>query len=187
MKTKEPLEDYLSKKRMEIANRFITDDDKLEKILDIGCGEHPLFLYSIDFKEKFGIDRLNIKDKKGINFKRLDISKGILPYRDNTFNIITCLAVIEHINLVSGKKLIKEVYRILKPFGKFIITTPTIRGNNLLKYLSKIGLINKEKLSEHTKIYSLEELRVLLMLYNFNILGMGLFELKLNNYICVQK
>lgn len=52
-------------------------------------------------------------------------------FRDNTFDLVTCISTIEHIGLSGGstdaggdKKVIQEIYRILKPRGKAIVTIP---------------------------------------------------------------
>ena len=45
-----------------------------------------------------------------------------LDFPDNSFDKVICSEVIEH--LEKPEKLLKEVYRILKPKGKFITSTP---------------------------------------------------------------
>ncbi|MBT3293019.1 methyltransferase domain-containing protein [Candidatus Peregrinibacteria bacterium] len=57
--------------------------------------------------------------------KRLTMIQGDAmhpPFPDNSFDIVTATAVIEHVE--SPLEMIKEVNRILRPGGIFIITTP---------------------------------------------------------------
>lgn len=47
-----------------------------------------------------------------------------LPYADQSFDLVTCTEVIEH--LEHYRYTLREIYRILKPNGILILTTPNI-------------------------------------------------------------
>ena len=47
-----------------------------------------------------------------------------LPYADQSFDLVTCTEVIEH--LEHYRYTLREIYRILKPGGVFVLTTPNI-------------------------------------------------------------
>ena len=49
-----------------------------------------------------------------------------LSYKDSTFDAVTCLDVVEH--LLDPGSLIDEIYRVLKPGGQLVLTTPNIRN-----------------------------------------------------------
>lgn len=81
-----------------------------QRHLDIGCGD-GYFLRRSKCNERYGLDKL-IGDE--VN-DTLDF-----PY--NYFDYVTMLAVIEH--LFQPEELISEIWQVLKPDGKLIITTP---------------------------------------------------------------
>ena len=97
------LENFLSKKRATTVNRLIPISHRSGKILDIGSGTYPLFLLNTDFAEKYGIERITSQEisqlhKQKIYIKNYDIEKETtIPYDDNYFDILTMLAVFEHI------------------------------------------------------------------------------------------
>lgn len=65
-------------------------------------------------KEKFALTNISFYKAEIIN----------LPFEDNFFDYVFATEILEHLltdDLILG---LKEVKRILKPFGKFIITTP---------------------------------------------------------------
>jgi len=106
-------------------------------ILDAGCGEGGVFSKSIlnkkgKRKSLIGIDLGNAKnpyvDKK--YFGSLDK----LPFKDNTFDIIVCEWVAEH--LEKPQLVFNEFSRVLKKDGHLILFTPNVL--NSLVFFSKI-------------------------------------------------
>jgi predicted SAM-dependent methyltransferase len=95
------------------------------------------------------------------------------------------LAVFEHIEPGQLVELVKEIYRVLKPGGEYIITTPPKWTNELLKLLSLVGIVSKEEIEEHKKIYSPEEIRKILMQTGFdqNQIQVGYFEMGMNIWV----
>lgn len=58
----------------------------------------------------------------GKNAEWILMSADNLVFKDNTFDAVLMIEVLEHIP--DDKKAIKEAYRVLKPSGKLIITAP---------------------------------------------------------------
>ena len=103
-------------------------EDKPKKILDIGCGtgETLTFLKSeFPNSELFGVDLSEsaIKYSKSRGHKQIyKASATSLPFKDDTFNIVLLLDVLEHIK--DHQKAVNEAKRVLKKKGKIIITSP---------------------------------------------------------------
>ncbi len=53
-----------------------------------------------------------------------NLNEDALPYASSTFDLVTCTEVIEH--LENYRKLIREVFRVTKPGGAAIFTTPNV-------------------------------------------------------------
>ena len=125
-KLNEYLENYTTyfSNRGEDNNRIYNTIDKFlkfngiesflnKKVLDLGSGDKAF--YNVCLNK--GIDISEIDGSMGIDFE-----KDILPYKDEEFDIVMFAAVIEH--LYSANLVLSEIYRILKPKGILIITTP---------------------------------------------------------------
>ncbi len=156
-------------------------------VCDLGCGSGK-FLYSIagNIKEGIGIDR-DVKSYKigNITFIKLDLEKKLkLP--SNKFNVVTSLAVLEHLN--KPESLVKEAFRILKKNGLFIATTPSKLSKSILEFLAfKLHLINEEHIKEHKNYFSREDLRRILKKYGFKNIKISYFEFGMNNIIIAKK
>ena len=85
-------------------NKLGTNNKSLS-LIDIGCGDKYL---------KFGCDAYNI-DYVGIDFEDCNIEREYLKYPDNSFDIVTSLALLEH--LYDPSILISQAYQVLKPNG----------------------------------------------------------------------
>jgi methionine biosynthesis protein MetW len=111
-----------------------------EKILDVGCGDGSFFHYIKDkFRRLYGIEiakeAAGTAKKQGITLSLTDLNLS-LPYKDNTFDAVSCMEVIEH--LLDPYLLLSEIYRVLQPNGQLVLTTPNIRYfRNLYKLIFK--------------------------------------------------
>jgi SAM-dependent methyltransferase len=188
------LEPALAYLRTRHADRLIPSELRTERILDIGCGSYPYFLSHTSFEEKFAVDQLQMPEetaaKNRIEFHALNLnSEPTLPFKDNFFSIITLLAVVEHLNPTSMALLFKESYRILKPSGMVILTTPAAWADGLLKFMAEINLVSAEEIHEHAFAYTLP-----LLGWHFGQAGFemtkvkfGYFEFMLNMWATAQK
>lgn len=107
-----------------------------DKWLDLGCGHNILPPWRSDIEKYItkhcckmvvGIDYDidSLKKHENISYKiRGNISE--LPFKDNSFDIVTANMVLEHV--MDPESTFKEINRILKPHGIFIFHTPNIYG-----------------------------------------------------------
>ena len=114
--------------RVEVAKRLLSEG---ERILDIGCwgGESTVKMGVFQkFRKVYAVDlpieSVNKAKERGMKAFRVDLNKEKLPFDNNYFDTVTCLAVLTQVfDLYS---LIWEIYRVLKPGGDLIISVPNI-------------------------------------------------------------
>jgi ubiquinone/menaquinone biosynthesis C-methylase UbiE len=139
----------LMSKRWDIA--------KYQSLLDVGSGlchwsklfvnylEKPAKIVAVDNDKKWSKGNYEIKKYFEDNLCNIDFIKcnaQNLCFPDNSFDIVTCQTLLIHVK--NYKKVLKEMYRVLKPGGVLICSEP----NNLINALTfdkitKKYLINK--------------------------------------------
>tara|TARA_B100001059_G_scaffold132979_1_gene133072 strand:- start:263 stop:1009 length:747 start_codon:yes stop_codon:yes gene_type:complete len=65
-----------------------------------------------------------LKEKTGI--EAINASLTELPFENNSYDMICAFDVIEHIE--NDNKAVEEIYRVLKPKGKYFITVPAFQS-----------------------------------------------------------
>ena len=104
-------------------------------MLDVGCHNGLLLSLLSEGIEKHGVDLLKEPQlqENGIKYKKYDVSTG-LPYADATFDVVNSSEVIEH--LMDTASFLQECYRVLKPGGRIVISTPNLHyWRNIIKWL----------------------------------------------------
>ena len=183
------LEEFLSKKRAKMVNTLIPYTRRSGRILDIGCGNYPLFLMTTLFSEKYGLDKVVQHNdykhfaKYKITINNYDIeNEDIIPFKKGFFDVVTMPAVIEHIDPNRMAKTLKEIYRILIPGGMYILTTPAAWTDNLLRLMAKLRIVSSTEIKEHKDAYSHLKISSILQEANFTRekLRFGYFEMFMN-------
>ena len=184
------LENFLSHRRSHLADRLIPENSREGKILDIGCGSVHFFLNHISFEKKYGIDKIPNKNIKDINFLNHDFEVvSDLPFTDNFFDVITLLAVIEHINPEKVLPLMTEIRRILKDNGILILTTPAAWSDSLLRFMAKLKLVSPVEIKEHKDIFTPKKLSNIMTQSGFqpDKIRTGYFECFANIWLQAKK
>jgi len=111
--------------------RNITESERL--VLDLGCCESPLPLQLASLGHKVvAVDQDEYLAKHpNLSFVRADICQ--LGFQPQLFDVAVCLSTIEHIGLGfygdpvhqrADLAAIREIWRVLKPGGRLLLTTP---------------------------------------------------------------
>ena len=110
-----------------------------------------------------------------------------LPFPDNKFDIVTMLAVLEHMD--QPVAICAEAARVLKPGGKLVLTVPGKRARPILEFLSyRLGIISRTEIEDHNNYYDLPELKILVAkIDNLRIMKHSSFQLGMNNFCVIRK
>jgi 2-polyprenyl-3-methyl-5-hydroxy-6-metoxy-1,4-benzoquinol methylase len=141
--------------RFEFFARYIKDNDR---ILDIGC-QFGYFAYYISKKQNiryYGIDISQVAIDDAIKntanctgiaeFKLGDVEDKI-DYNDEQFDVVVSSQVLEH--LKDPQKLLDEMFRLCKPDGVIIVSTPIMNEimchehRHIFSYYSIMELFDK--------------------------------------------
>tara|TARA_B100000989_G_C19515730_1_gene461531 strand:+ start:625 stop:1248 length:624 start_codon:yes stop_codon:yes gene_type:complete len=105
-------------------------------VLDLGSGTGAAFEHLINY-ETMAID----PDKKMLELNKFENkiqgSAENLPFRNNSFDNVFCSFVWR--NVSDTNKALDEIFRVLRPGGKFVLLDMTRPKNSFLKILHKIG------------------------------------------------
>lgn len=118
---------------------------QIKRIMDVGCcfSSLPIELASLGFK-LWGID-VNDYFLKHPNFKFVKADVRLTPFGNDFFDLVTAISTIEHIGLGYYKEAraddgdyqaLREIHRVLRPEGLFIITLPY--GRNMATPLFRV-------------------------------------------------
>lgn len=164
-----------------------------DSLLDVGCGNCHLtkkLMEAMNIRTAWGVDILADKllAPPGVGICQVDVDKDILPFEDEYFNLVCCSDIIEHLS--NPDLLLSEVYRVLKPKGKCVITTPNLAswGNRIAlslgyqpfstsvsmqnEWVGKM-IIDKGFHGQwgHMRVFTLKALEQLVKLHGFKVLG----------------
>jgi ubiquinone/menaquinone biosynthesis C-methylase UbiE len=122
-------------------------DDNLKtfkpyKIIDVGCGDGTTTLrvanyFNLNMNNVYGVDyddALVNTSKQLFNVNKIDLETDDIPFEDNTFDLVICNQVLEH--LKHYRKVIDDLIRITSEKGYIIIGIP-----NLSHLINRIYLL----------------------------------------------
>jgi ubiquinone/menaquinone biosynthesis C-methylase UbiE len=180
------LEPLLRRMRLQ---KVISHIPQNSKVLDIGCGRKATLLKTIapTIQHGVGID-FKVEPVVITNVKTLQLRlDGNLPFEDNYFDIVTMLAVLEHIE--HEQSILHEIYRVLKPTGRLVLTVPSIWAQPVLEFLSyRLKIIDEAEIRDHKRYYNCQKLNdVLIQKSGFRDFSHQYFQLWMNNFCTVVK
>jgi 2-polyprenyl-3-methyl-5-hydroxy-6-metoxy-1,4-benzoquinol methylase len=157
--------------------------------LDIGCGWDATLLKFVEEYISTGV---------GVDFKAPELKTGKistlavtlsdkLPFKDQSFDFITMLAVMEH--LENDRAILEECARLLRPGGGILITVPSWYAKPVLEFLAfRLHLVNPEEIKDHKRYYNRSELhRLIDSVDELEISEHSYFQWRFNNLLfCVR-
>ena len=124
--------------------------DRRPRILDVGCGTGANLIMLSNYGDAEGVDvsedALAFCRERGLDKVRLGAGEA-LPYEDGTFDLVTALDVVEHMD--DDLAGLSEMRRVLRPGGRVLLFVPT--------FMFLWGL--QDDVSHHRRRYRLSQLR----------------------------
>jgi len=151
-------------------------------------GSHK-FLSSIEphVKTGTGIDfKVPVVNTAKIKTLKMTLDEK-LGFPDNSFDIVTLLAVLEHLD--KPFEICCEIERVLKPGGKLLLTVPSRYARPVLEFLAyKIGIVNSKEIMDHKRYYNKSDLSDLFMkIDGLAFMKHRYFQFGMNNFCILEK
>lgn len=133
----------------------------------------PKLIFDRLFKSKKNLDYLSVDLNSPLAMKQMDITD--ISYEDNSFDVIFCNHVLEHI--IDDSKAMKELLRILKPGGWAILQVPLDKQREIT--FEDISITSPEKRKhffgqeDHVRVYGKD--------YKQRLINAG-FNVKIQSY-----
>ena len=137
--------------------------------LDVGCAT-GLLISSMAKRgwQSVGVEICRPAAEFGIRERGVDIRIGTLEdarFEDESFSIVHCSHLIEH--LVDPLGFAREVHRILRPEGFFLVATPNTQGMQA----KLLGPRWRSAIADHMVLFSKNNLTLLLNSAGFKVEG----------------
>lgn len=134
--------------------------DRRPRILDVGCGTGANLLMLSKYGDAEGVDisedALAFCRERGLEKVKHGAAEE-LPYEDGTFDLVTALDVVEHLD--DDVASLREMRRVLRPDGRVLLFVPT--------FMFLWGL--QDDVSNHRRRYRLPELHRVLERAGFEV------------------
>ena len=114
--------------KMRLVRKYLNANARVGKTIDLGCGEGILVE---EYRER-GFDIVGLD----FNYESSHVIRGDmtrLQFEDASFDLALALDVIEHLHFEQQSQALAEIWRILKPGGRAILTIP-----NLAHFASRV-------------------------------------------------
>lgn len=122
-----------------------------DKVLDIGCGNGKLFGYLAGKRKNFSYSGLDISENlldharkiyqdAELPNKEFKVFDGMnIPYSDNSFDVVYCLATLPHLPGSDMQvKFLENIRKTAKPGAKLILTCWNLWQSKFIKYQLKM-------------------------------------------------
>ena len=135
----------------------------------------------------YGIDEnITSKSFQNITIINNNVENGI-PFLNNEIDVITILAVLEHLN--NPVFILREIERVLKPGGMLLMTVPSIWSKPVLEFLAfKLGIVDPVQIKAHKTYYNYKLIMELFSnIEKLVIKKHQYFQIFMNNFVVGEK
>jgi len=153
--------------------------NKKGNILDLGCGSGRNFvkingiIYGLDFSKNMIKYAKENTEKKKIKVKLKQMKNNKISFKDDFFDAAICIALLHCMKKTEQKKILKELYRVMKSNSKTLISVWS-KNHRVLKNKPKECFVNWNSdgkvLPRYTYTYNKKELEQQLKKTGFRIL-----------------
>jgi SAM-dependent methyltransferase len=178
------LDRLLQRWRISKARPFIRAGSR---VLDIGCADGELFRRVGGIAEGVGIDP-DLPNPVPKAPKTV-FARGLFPKAlpdKQPFDVITMLAVLEHVPVEKQWILAADCARYLKPGGRLVITVPSPMVDKILAVLRFCKLIHGMALEQHYG-FEPDDTPAIFEAGGLELVEARTFQLKLNNLFVFEK
>ena len=123
-------------------------------ILDVGCGTGALLsrLREHGYRRLMGLDIAPPADLPGIALHSVDLDACETPLEDGSVDLAIAIEIVEHIENVG--RLLDELFRLLAPGGRLLVTTPNVHSLEArLRFLLTGELKQFDRIGDPTHVY----------------------------------
>jgi 2-polyprenyl-3-methyl-5-hydroxy-6-metoxy-1,4-benzoquinol methylase len=135
------LDRFIRDRRLrEVARRL----PKGARVLDVGCHDGTLFFQlGDDLAEGLGLDPAL---EQTVDSSRYQLRPGRFPAdappEPSAFDVVTMVAVFEHLTAEEQRAAAREAFRLLRPRGLVVMTVPSPTVDRLLDGLIRLRLLH---------------------------------------------
>jgi len=157
----------------EHLRRFVRGLGRAEHALDLGCGDGRL-------SRELDAAALTAADVSTVALERAGrrlVDRGAelvelepdapLPLPDSTYDLVLCAETLEHVRDV--QLLLSEARRVLRPGGRFAVTTPALGRRTALRALLRGFEHELDPFSPHLRFFTPRSLRRTLAEMGFEV------------------
>ena len=117
---------YIIKTRLQGKSFIYEYYCKGKKTLDLGCGEGEFLRHGKEHMHGVDPNARVIRKLHAQGYAVVQGSASHLPYERSEFEVVHCHNVIEHMDIDTAYRMLKEVERVLKPGGRFILSSEVV-------------------------------------------------------------